>query len=79
VGCVLPLLINLLDGWRGWFGGADVDRIPQTNRPRLLDILAMRVRQSRSTIVGGAVLVNGRPRHARQFLSVSAYVPQVKL
>ncbi|KAI8474989.1 MAG: hypothetical protein J3K34DRAFT_489493 [Monoraphidium minutum] len=42
----------------------------------LLDILAMRLRSGQSAAVGGAVLANGRPRCAKQFLAASAYVPQ---
>ncbi|GBF99632.1 ABC transporter G family [Raphidocelis subcapitata] len=42
----------------------------------LLDALAMRLRGGRSLSLGGAVLANGRPRRAKDFLAASAYVPQ---
>jgi hypothetical protein len=44
-----------------------------------MDILALRLRSSSSATVSGAILVNGAPRRARDFLAVSAYVPQVRV
>jgi hypothetical protein len=37
----------------------------------------MRLRAGRSLALGGAVLANGRPRRAKEFLATSTYVPQV--